>query len=368
MRRLLTDAVAHVAHPAIRNRGTIGGSLAHADPASELPACMLALERDHHRSRARRRAADCRERILHRDLRDRAFAAGIAGRRRAAGRAERTPAHFFHEFARRHGDYAIVGLAAQAIVEGGQLRRSPPWLSLPSAIGPLLGRSCRQTGQCRHHAGGVVRGVCGAGRRARSAGGPAGDRRHAPASGEGAAGALRVRAAFSPRSLRGSNGVTAAVSDFARGQWRARRCACAAAAQSGGFPARASEADRHACRLRARGLRRLHGARQWRYRPFLPDACGAGAQRVGRDDRRVVRQRRDCRSAGGVPRPQRPAMRLLHAGHADGGAGSAEADRRARIASRFASIFPAIIAAAPAIRRSSMPSRRRRVRAQGRSA
>src|ERR1044071_1433807 len=40
---MLTDAVAHVAHPAIRNRGTIGGSLAHADPASELPACMLTL-------------------------------------------------------------------------------------------------------------------------------------------------------------------------------------------------------------------------------------------------------------------------------------------------------------------------------------
>src|SRR5260370_24409788 len=40
---LLTEAVAHVAHPAIRNRGTIGGSLAHADPASELPACMVAL-------------------------------------------------------------------------------------------------------------------------------------------------------------------------------------------------------------------------------------------------------------------------------------------------------------------------------------
>src|ERR1700760_3599999 len=40
---LLADAIAHVAHPAIRNRGTIGGSLAHADPASELPACMLAL-------------------------------------------------------------------------------------------------------------------------------------------------------------------------------------------------------------------------------------------------------------------------------------------------------------------------------------
>ena len=41
---LLTEAIAHIAHPAIRNRGTIGGSLAHADPASELPACMLALD------------------------------------------------------------------------------------------------------------------------------------------------------------------------------------------------------------------------------------------------------------------------------------------------------------------------------------
>lgn len=41
---LLAAAVAHVAHPAIRNRGTLGGSLAQADPAAELPACMLALD------------------------------------------------------------------------------------------------------------------------------------------------------------------------------------------------------------------------------------------------------------------------------------------------------------------------------------
>jgi carbon-monoxide dehydrogenase medium subunit len=40
---LLTEAIAHVAHPAVRNKGTLGGSLAHADPAAELPACMLAL-------------------------------------------------------------------------------------------------------------------------------------------------------------------------------------------------------------------------------------------------------------------------------------------------------------------------------------
>ncbi len=41
---LLTDAISHIAHPQIRNRGTIGGSLAHNDPAAELPAVMLALD------------------------------------------------------------------------------------------------------------------------------------------------------------------------------------------------------------------------------------------------------------------------------------------------------------------------------------
>src|ERR1700674_5366104 len=41
---LLADAVPLIAHPAIRNRGTIGGSLAYADPAAELPACCVALD------------------------------------------------------------------------------------------------------------------------------------------------------------------------------------------------------------------------------------------------------------------------------------------------------------------------------------
>ncbi len=41
---LLTEAIAHVAHPAIRNRGTLGGSLAHADPAADYPAAILALD------------------------------------------------------------------------------------------------------------------------------------------------------------------------------------------------------------------------------------------------------------------------------------------------------------------------------------
>ena len=41
---LLTEAIGHIAHPQIRNRGTVGGSLAHNDPAAELPAVMLALD------------------------------------------------------------------------------------------------------------------------------------------------------------------------------------------------------------------------------------------------------------------------------------------------------------------------------------
>ena len=41
---LIAEAVAHIAHPAIRNRGTLGGSLALADPNAELPACALALD------------------------------------------------------------------------------------------------------------------------------------------------------------------------------------------------------------------------------------------------------------------------------------------------------------------------------------
>ena len=40
---LIAETMPHIAHPAIRNRGTIGGSLAHADPAAELPAVMLTL-------------------------------------------------------------------------------------------------------------------------------------------------------------------------------------------------------------------------------------------------------------------------------------------------------------------------------------
>jgi carbon-monoxide dehydrogenase medium subunit len=116
---LLTEAVAHVAHPAIRNRGTIGGSLAHADPASELPACMLTLG-----ATIIARGPSGERRIAASE-----FFAGIYETALTPQEllvavelpvAPKNSTHFFHEFARRHGDYAIVGLAARAFVRDGR--------------------------------------------------------------------------------------------------------------------------------------------------------------------------------------------------------------------------------------------------------
>jgi len=115
---LLTEAIAHVAHPAIRNRGTLGGSLAHADPASELPACMVALN-----ATITVRGPKCERRIAAADFFKGIYETALSAQELLVAVelpvAGKNSAHFFCEFARRHGDYAIAGLAAQAIVQGG---------------------------------------------------------------------------------------------------------------------------------------------------------------------------------------------------------------------------------------------------------
>jgi carbon-monoxide dehydrogenase medium subunit len=116
---LLADAVAHVAHPAIRNRGTIGGSLAHADPASELPACMLALS-----ATIIVRGPGGERRIAAEEFFTGIYETALSSQELLVAIelpvSGKGSAHFFHEFARRHGDYAIAGLAAQAKVNGGR--------------------------------------------------------------------------------------------------------------------------------------------------------------------------------------------------------------------------------------------------------
>jgi carbon-monoxide dehydrogenase medium subunit len=115
---LLTEAIAHVAHPAIRNRGTLGGSLAHADPASELPACMVALN-----ATIVVRGQDGERRVAAEDFFKGIYETDLSAQELLISvelpLADKNSVHFFHEFARRHGDYAIAGLAAQAIVEKG---------------------------------------------------------------------------------------------------------------------------------------------------------------------------------------------------------------------------------------------------------
>lgn len=122
---LLTEATAHIAHPAIRNRGTIGGSLAHADPASELPACMVALD-----AAIIARGPAGERRIPAEDFFRGIYQTALLPQELLVAVelpiASRNSAHFFSEFARRHGDYAIVGLAVQAIVENDRLNDLRP--------------------------------------------------------------------------------------------------------------------------------------------------------------------------------------------------------------------------------------------------
>jgi carbon-monoxide dehydrogenase medium subunit len=114
---LIARALPHIAHPAVRNRGTIGGSIAYADPAAELPACLLALGAEivaRGPNGERVIAAD----DFFRGLFETALAPGemITSIRVPAANADTRIG--FAELARRHGDYALVGLAATARANG----------------------------------------------------------------------------------------------------------------------------------------------------------------------------------------------------------------------------------------------------------
>jgi carbon-monoxide dehydrogenase medium subunit len=108
---LLRDAVRWIGHPAIRTRGTIGGSLAHADAVAELPCALVALEGTlvaHRRTVARSIAAA--------DFFQSVFTTALAPDEllvevRVPVQPPRTGWAFI-ELARRHGDFAIVGVGA----------------------------------------------------------------------------------------------------------------------------------------------------------------------------------------------------------------------------------------------------------------
>ncbi len=114
---LFARAMPHIGHPAIRNRGTLGGSVAFADPAAELPACLLALDGEIEatgpKGKRSVKAQDFFKGLFETALAPQEVLTGV--RVPAATKDTRTG---FAELARRHGDYAMVGLAASARANG----------------------------------------------------------------------------------------------------------------------------------------------------------------------------------------------------------------------------------------------------------
>ncbi|HVT19532.1 MAG TPA: FAD binding domain-containing protein [Thermoanaerobaculia bacterium] len=121
---LLAEAVPAIAHPQIRNRGTLGGSLAHADPAAELPAVAVAL-----RARLRLRRAAGERWVEAESFFPGLFATALEPDEILVEVALPPPppraGWCFAEVARRPGDYAQVGLAAMvALDEDGRCREA----------------------------------------------------------------------------------------------------------------------------------------------------------------------------------------------------------------------------------------------------
>lgn len=123
---LLAEALGLIAHPPIRNSGTVGGSIAHADPAAELPAVALALDAElvvvGPRGKRTIPAAE--------------FFVGPFSTAIGAGEIltevrfpRRDGGHAFVEFARTHGNFALVGVACVIELDGDTVARASIALS-----------------------------------------------------------------------------------------------------------------------------------------------------------------------------------------------------------------------------------------------
>lgn len=134
---LLFETMPHVAHPQIRSRGTLGGSLAHADPSAELPAVMTALG-----ARFLLRSASGERWVEATDFFTGLFATALLpGELLCTVEIPARPArsgHAFLEVARRHGDYALAGVAAQVVLDGSGRIATARIALLSVGDGPVL--------------------------------------------------------------------------------------------------------------------------------------------------------------------------------------------------------------------------------------
>ena len=120
---LLAEAVAFVGHPAIRNRGTVCGSISHADPASEQPCILMAMD-----GIVTIAGASGRREVPAREFFVTMMTTAVEpGEMVVEVRYPRLPAgtgSAFIEFGRRHGDFAIVGVAATLTMERDVCRQA----------------------------------------------------------------------------------------------------------------------------------------------------------------------------------------------------------------------------------------------------
>ena len=140
---LLADAVRWVGHPQIRNRGTVGGSAVHADPAAELPVALTALDATFTvRSRRGERTLTCAEMFrsqLESGLEDDELLIEIAVPPMATQRG-----WAFEEYARRHGDFALGGAAVALAFDGAGTCRDAAIALLGAGPTPLRARAAER--------------------------------------------------------------------------------------------------------------------------------------------------------------------------------------------------------------------------------
>lgn len=114
---LLAEAVGYIAHAAIRNRGTIGGALAHADPAAEFPACVLALGATLH-VEGPNGPRDIAAGDFFQDVFATAIGEGEILKAITVPKTGQGERQAIEEVARRSGDYALAGLCVVRRADG----------------------------------------------------------------------------------------------------------------------------------------------------------------------------------------------------------------------------------------------------------
>ncbi len=138
---LLAEAAPLIGHLQTRARGTVGGSLVHADPAAELPACMIALDAVFH-LRSARTARTCRADDFFRGLLTTALEPDeVLAEIELPGPAGPRTGHGFAEVARRHGDFALVGACAVLALDAGGVCRAARLVIFGAGDRPHLARA-----------------------------------------------------------------------------------------------------------------------------------------------------------------------------------------------------------------------------------